>query len=118
MNNYTDFLFKANVGTLFNWNVKQLFVFLAAEYKTTNNVMNQIVLWDKIIRRGEGYDIHYSSINGKYPFWDDGFGLRNNNNVTLKFYWNVIPNAGLMPLRSGNDQITFSFPPTYLDRRQ
>uniref|UniRef100_A0A5K3FS98 Signal peptidase complex subunit 3 n=1 Tax=Mesocestoides corti TaxID=53468 RepID=A0A5K3FS98_MESCO len=108
---------KANVETLFNWNVKQIFIFLAAEYKTLTNEHNQVVLWDKIIRRGEDYNINYKSMNGKYPFWDDGFGLRNNDNVTLKFYWNIIPNAGIMPLRSSGSQIVFGFPPTYFDRK-
>ncbi|KAM7541387.1 hypothetical protein Aperf_G00000036785 [Anoplocephala perfoliata] len=108
---------KANVEPLFNWNVKQLFIFLVAEYKTSNNAVNQVVLWDKIIRRGENYDIHYKSMSGKYPFWDDGFGLRNNDNVTLKFYWNIIPNAGIMPLKSSADQVVFSFPSSYLERR-
>ncbi|VDD83855.1 unnamed protein product [Mesocestoides corti] len=107
----------ANVETLFNWNVKQIFIFLAAEYKTLTNEHNQVVLWDKIIRRGEDYNINYKSMNGKYPFWDDGFGLRNNDNVTLKFYWNIIPNAGIMPLRSSGSQIVFGFPPTYFDRK-
>lgn len=109
--------FQANVEPLFNWNVKQLFIFLVAEYRTQTNAVNQVVLWDKIIRRGENYDIHYERMNGKYPFWDDGFGLRNNDNVTLRFYWNIIPNAGLMPLRSSGDQVVFSFPSNYYERQ-
>ncbi|VDK34743.1 unnamed protein product [Taenia asiatica] len=109
---------KANVEPLFNWNVKQIFIFLAAEYKTPSNSVNQVALWDKIIRRGENYDIQYKSMKGKYPFWDDGSGLRNNDNVTLKFYWNIIPNAGIMPLKSSGSQIVFSFPPTYYETVQ
>ncbi|VDL95599.1 unnamed protein product [Schistocephalus solidus] len=108
---------RANVGELFNWNVKQLFILLAAEYKTADNELNQVVLWDKIIRRGENYDIDYKSMAGKYPFWDDGHGLRGNDNVTLKFYWNTIPNSGLMPLRSSGSQFVFAFPSKYIDRR-
>ncbi|EUB63593.1 Signal peptidase complex subunit 3 [Echinococcus granulosus] len=109
---------KANVEPLFNWNVKQLFIFLAAEYKTPSNSVNQVALWDKIIRRGESYDIEYKSMKGKYPFWDDGSGLRNNENITLKFYWNIIPNAGMMPLKSSGSQVVFSFPPTYYETVQ
>nr|CDS32113.1 signal peptidase complex subunit 3 [Hymenolepis microstoma] len=104
---------QADVSSLFNWNVKQLFVFLAAEYKTPTNEVNQVVLWDKIIRRGENYKIQYKRMNGKYPFFDDGFGLKDNDNVTLKFYWNIIPNAGFMPLRSSGSQSVISFPSKY-----
>lgn len=35
-----------------------------------------MVLWDKIILRGEKAVIDYQDINGKYPFFDDGTGLR------------------------------------------
>ncbi|VDL49389.1 unnamed protein product [Hymenolepis diminuta] len=107
---------QADVAPLFNWNVKQLFIFLAAEYRTPTNEVNQVVLWDKIIRRGENYNIQYKRMNGKYLFWDDGFGLKDNDNVTLKFYWNIIPNTGLMPLRSSGSQVVFSFPTKYHDR--
>lgn len=34
------------------------------------------MLWDKIILRGEKAVIDYKEINGKYPFFDDGTGLR------------------------------------------
>ncbi|KAG9132703.1 hypothetical protein Leryth_020904 [Lithospermum erythrorhizon] len=32
----------ANLQSLFTWNTKQVFVFLAAEYQTPKNVLNQI----------------------------------------------------------------------------
>ncbi|KAJ8297860.1 hypothetical protein KUTeg_024391 [Tegillarca granosa] len=62
---------------IFNWNVKQLFLYLTAEYKTSSHELNQVVLWDKIIRRGENSILDYRSINTKYYFWDYGNGLRN-----------------------------------------
>ena len=34
------------------------------------------MLWDKIILRGEKAVINYKEMNGKYPFFDDGTGLR------------------------------------------
>jgi len=42
---------QADMSPVFNWNVKQLFVYLVAEYSTMKNVVNQVVLWDKIIMR-------------------------------------------------------------------
>ena len=38
--------------------------------------INQVVLWDKIIQRGDISDLDLSSMNTKYYFWDDGNGLK------------------------------------------
>lgn len=38
--------------------------------------INQVVLWDKIIQRGESAVLDYRSMNTKYYFHDDGHGLR------------------------------------------
>jgi len=94
--------FQADLNPLFNWNVKQLFLYLTAEYSTPKNEVNQVcllinnvrllcfhgylsininsffkvVLWDKIIQRGENAILDYRSMNTKYYFWDDGNGLK------------------------------------------
>jgi len=34
------------------------------------------VLWDKIMLRGEKAEIDYKDLNAKYPFFDDGTGLK------------------------------------------
>ena len=57
----------------------------------------QVVLWDKIILRGENALLDYRSMNTKYYFWDDGNGLLNHQNVTMTLSWNIIPNAGNLP---------------------
>lgn len=36
----------------------------------------QVVLWDKIIRRGEKAKLNFKNMNVKYYFWDDGSGLK------------------------------------------
>ena len=61
-----------------------------------------MVLWDKIILRGENALLDYRSMNTKYYFWDDGNGLVNHKNVTMTLSWNIIPNAGNLP-RYGDD---------------
>jgi len=38
--------------------------------------INQVVLWDKIIRRGENAALDYKDLKAKYYFYDDGHGLR------------------------------------------
>ena len=56
---FLTFDLKADLTPLFNWNVKQLFLYLTAEYETQANVVNQVVLWDKIIQRGENAVLDY-----------------------------------------------------------
>ncbi|XP_037823724.1 signal peptidase complex subunit 3 [Lucilia sericata] len=110
---FITFDLETNLTSLFNWNVKQLFLFLTAEYSTEDNVLNQVVLWDKIIRRGENAILDFKNMNTKYYFWDDGNGLRNNKNVTLYLSWNIIPNAGVLPTVMSLDSHQFKFPSEY-----
>ena len=105
-----------NLKPLFDWNTKQVFLYLYANYTTSRNVradahthahacahtpgspqsaacactcvclsvcycplpqaVSQVVLWDKIVLRGENPVIDYTDMNTKYAFFDDGFGLR------------------------------------------
>ncbi len=110
---FLTFDLNADLTGLFNWNVKQLFLFLTAEYETSSNKLNQVVLWDKIIRRGENAVLDYQGLNTKYYFWDDGNGLVGNRNVTLTLSWNVVPNAGHLPNIYGDGGHSFSFPLEY-----
>ncbi|PAA68997.1 hypothetical protein BOX15_Mlig015155g1, partial [Macrostomum lignano] len=107
----------ADLNHLFNWNVKQLFVYITAHYKTEKNAFNQVVLWDKIIRRGESARLQYSRVNPKYYFWDDGFGLRGNPNVTLALQYNVIPNSGRLLNIYAEGRHVVSMPENYIKGR-
>lgn len=44
------FSLKADVRHLFHWNVKQMYVYVVAEYVTDSHDINQVVVWDKIVR--------------------------------------------------------------------
>ncbi|XP_046979077.1 signal peptidase complex subunit 3 [Vanessa cardui] len=114
---YLTFDLKTDLSNLFNWNVKQLFLYLTAEYVTPNNELNQVVLWDKIILRGENAVLDFKNMNTKYYFWDDGNGLKGHNNVTLTLSWNIIPNAGLLPNIQALGQHSFKFPVEYTQTR-
>ncbi|KAA8595398.1 hypothetical protein FQN60_012533 [Etheostoma spectabile] len=98
---------------IFDWNVKQLFLYLSAEYSTKSNSLNQVVLWDKIILRGENTKLNLRDMKSKYFFFDDGNGLRANKNITLTLSWNVVPNAGILPLVAGSGQVSLPFPDAY-----
>ncbi|KAE8653375.1 signal peptidase complex subunit 3B [Cucumis sativus] len=84
----------ADLQSLFTWNTKQVFVFVAAEYETPKNSLNQISLWDGIIPSKENakFSIHTSN---KYRFIDQGSNLKGKEfNLTL--HWHVMPKTGKM----------------------
>ncbi|VDI46538.1 signal peptidase complex subunit 3-like [Mytilus galloprovincialis] len=110
---FVVFDMQADLSKIFNWNVKQLFLYLTAEYESKAHVLNQVVIWDKIIKRGENSLLDYRSSNTKYYFWDYGNGLKGNKNVTLTLSWNVIPNAGTLPKVMGEGQHRVKFPDEY-----
>ncbi|EEB17499.1 microsomal signal peptidase 23 kD subunit, putative [Pediculus humanus corporis] len=114
---FITFDLQTDLSNLFNWNVKQLFLYLTAEYETSNNKLNQVVLWDKIILRGENAMLDFKNMNTKYYFWDDGNGLKGNKNVTLTLSWNIIPNAGILPNILALGQHSFRFPVEYTATR-
>ncbi|PSN42996.1 Signal peptidase complex subunit 3 [Blattella germanica] len=86
-------------------------------YTTTTYLLTLVVLWDKIILRGENAVLDFKNMNTKYYFWDDGNGLKGNPNVTLTLSWNIIPNAGLLPSIFALGQHVFRFPSEYTTSR-
>lgn len=109
-----QFNLDADFENCFDWNVKQLFIFLTANYKTEANVFNQVVLWDFILNRGEKAQLNLRNHNTEYYMWDDGFGLRGNNNVTLTLSMNIIPNAGFLQIAHSPVVHTFAFSDVYI----
>ncbi|KAL8109387.1 signal peptidase complex subunit 3B-like [Apium graveolens] len=88
------FNISANLQSLFTWNTKQVFVFLAAEYETPKNSMNQVSLWDVIILNKKDAEFWIRTAN-KYRFIDQGSNLRGRDfNLTL--HWHVMPKTGKM----------------------
>ena len=84
----------ADLQSLFTWNTKQVFIFVAAEYETRKNSLNQVSLWDAIIPAKERAKFWIRSSN-KYRFVDHGKNLRGKEfNLTL--HWHVMPKTGKM----------------------
>ena len=52
---------------LFNWNTKQLFLYLQAEYVDAKGVRNEVVIWDRIIHKKENANLSLTGRN-KYVF--------------------------------------------------
>jgi len=108
---------EADVSSIFNWNVKQLFLYLVAEYKTPKNEVNQVVLWDKIVLRSERAVVIEEKVAPKYYFLDDGQHLLGHENVTLTLRWNIIPNAGYLANAQGEGSYQIKFPSSYVSGR-
>ncbi|KAK3024996.1 hypothetical protein RJ639_044373 [Escallonia herrerae] len=84
----------ANLESLFTWNTKQVFVFVAAEYDTPKNSLNQVSLWDGIIPSKEQAKFSIHTTN-KYRFIDEGSNLRGKE-FNLTMHWHVMPKTGKM----------------------
>ena len=80
---------------VWNWNVKQLFIYITARYVTKENIYNEIVIWDKIVNRTQDSRIKLYEIYNKYPIIDYGTSLRNTP-ITLTLNWDVMPITGTL----------------------
>ncbi|XP_078086873.1 signal peptidase complex subunit 3-like isoform X2 [Mustelus asterias] len=83
------------------------------EYATEKNTLNQVVLWDKILQRGENPRLNLPNVSPKYLFLDDGNGLKGNQNVSLSLSWNIVPNAGILYLIPASGQKVIPLPENY-----
>ncbi|KAL8430944.1 hypothetical protein ACSSS7_005620 [Eimeria intestinalis] len=86
---------KVDLRGLFQWNAKQLFLFVSAEYETPQHRNNQVVIYDKIISREEDAMLDLVNIPSKYHLRDKGRGLRGRA-ITLKLQVVYHPIVGRM----------------------
>ncbi|XP_062194122.1 signal peptidase complex subunit 3B-like [Phragmites australis] len=84
----------ADLSSLFTWNTKQVFVFVAAEYETSQNALNQVSLWDGIIPSKEHAKFLIHTTN-KYRFIDQGSNLKGKD-FNLTMHWHIMPKTGKM----------------------
>ncbi|CAD5218190.1 unnamed protein product [Bursaphelenchus okinawaensis] len=106
------FSLSADLTPVFNWNVKQVYCWLQAEYEVDGRPGNQVVLWDKYFFRHHNNLINEERIKPAYYFQDDGVNLRNRN-VTFSLHWTVVPNAGWMRNVQGQGAKSIIFPEAY-----
>ncbi|CDJ53814.1 signal peptidase subunit, putative [Eimeria brunetti] len=86
---------KADLRGLFQWNAKQLYLFVVAEYETPQHTQNQVVVFDRIITDEMDALVDYENIPAKYHLRDKGKGLRNRE-ITLKLQIVYHPIVGRM----------------------
>ncbi|EWM24344.1 microsomal signal peptidase 23 kd [Nannochloropsis gaditana] len=94
-----NFDLKADLSPAFDWNIKQLFVFLVVEYESKKNVLSQVVVWDRIIERKEDAVLNLKAEFLDYPLRDPAVELRNKN-ITLRLVWDHMPLTGTLFMRS------------------
>jgi signal peptidase complex subunit 3 len=82
-------------SNLFHWNTKQLFLYVVLEYESNNYGRNQVVFWDKIIRRTDGKRLSITGLKNKYPLVDIDDQLPGTAAI-VKMYWNTVPQVGYL----------------------
>mmetsp|Transcript_1831 Transcript_1831/g.3996 ORF Transcript_1831/g.3996 Transcript_1831/m.3996 type:complete len:177 (-) Transcript_1831:110-640(-) len=93
-----SFDLQADMTPAFHWNIKQLFVYVIATYKTDTNPKNQIVLWDRIIENTdppEKKQLNEKNVFVKYGLVDQGAELRGKE-VELSLHWDHMPLTGTL----------------------
>ncbi|KAK0546602.1 Signal peptidase complex subunit [Tilletia horrida] len=86
----------ADFSSLFNWNTKQVFVSLAAEYVTAKHAVNQAVIWDRIVRRKQDAHVAIEGEVNKYGFKAIDKSFKNITDVTFTLKWNAMPHVGAL----------------------
>ncbi|XP_008806256.1 signal peptidase complex subunit 3A-like [Phoenix dactylifera] len=99
-----------DLRSLFTWNTKQVFIFLAAEYETSKNSLNQISLWDHIVP-DKDHAKFQAQVANKYPLIDQGSNLHGKK-VELALHWHVMPRTGRM-IQDKMAVSSFYLPGTY-----
>jgi len=90
-----NFNITADLTPLFNWNTKQLFLYLEAEYYNAKGVKNEVVIWDRIVRRKEDAFIKFVGKN-KYKFRDISNSFKNVPPANYSLKYNIMPYVGVL----------------------
>lgn len=102
---------EADLRSVWNWNVKQLFVYVKATYATEKYPRNEVVVWDKIVQTKEASKFRIAVSKSKYPLRDIGFGLRNAK-VNLTLSYDIMPITGRLFIHDAGHKV-FSMPASY-----
>ncbi|EPS38965.1 hypothetical protein H072_7256 [Dactylellina haptotyla CBS 200.50] len=110
-NEYAKIKFDLNADfdSLYNWNTKQIYVWISTSYGGDRYPTNEMIIWDKIIdKTALSKKITLKNEPAKYNVHDIT-GAYANRNATLKLSWNVQPHVGVLMWGSASDSVTESF---------
>ena len=92
---FVNFNVTADLTPLFHWNTKQLFLYLEAEYTNTQGVKNEVVIWDRIVRRKQDAVINVEGKN-KYMFRELSGKFKNVAPAHYSLKYNIMPYVGAL----------------------
>ncbi|GMM32793.1 signal peptidase complex subunit [Saccharomycopsis crataegensis] len=100
----------ADLSPLFNWNTKQVFVYLTAEYPGKNSqASNKVTYWDKIVTSKEDANLELKNQRSKYNVWDVEKTFRGREAV-VRLEWNIQPHIGPLVWGSTVSNATIVYP--------
>ncbi|PFH37626.1 signal peptidase subunit protein [Besnoitia besnoiti] len=101
----------ADLTSCFNWNTKQLFVYVVVRYETPKHSRNEVIIWDRIVTDPEDAILEFEGVMNSYPLRDHGRGLRNRT-VTVSLEYAYHPIVG--SIRSSHvTSSTYTLPSSY-----
>ncbi|KAI0047907.1 signal peptidase 22 kDa subunit [Auriscalpium vulgare] len=92
---FVNFNITADLSPLFNWNTKQLFLYLQAEYTNAQGVQNEVVIWDRIVRRKDDAVLKVVGKN-KYTFREYSSKFKDVPPARYSLKYNLMPYVGLL----------------------
>eukprot|EP00474_Spongospora_subterranea_P008511 CRZ08969.1 hypothetical protein [Spongospora subterranea] len=98
------FSIDCDFSSMFNWNVKQLFVYVQASYISPKKVENRLVLWDQIMPRDSNHKIRLDQQLPEYKLYDILSEL-GQANMTVSIHCDVMPSVGLLHSRHGHSHV-------------
>lgn len=90
----------ADLRPAWDWNTKQLFVYLVASYETEDYTENKLVLWDGIIRKKEDALINKIHERAEYLLSNMQSNI-SGLNTTLRLHYEIDPHVGMLYSFSG-----------------
>ncbi|CAO3631044.1 unnamed protein product [Mucor hiemalis] len=100
----------ADFTPIFNWNTKQVFVTVVAEYQSKNFERNSVVLWDKIITSKDKAHLKLRNVRNKYAMIDVSQQW-NYEHANLTLAWDVTPFVGILQAGKSSEGSSFVLPP-------
>lgn len=98
----------------FNWNLKQLFVYVLATYKTPIHDRNEVIIHDSIITKKQNAKKSFKNMLTEYSLKDYSNHLRNNT-IELQVCYKYMPYVGFAKTYKGH-KISYKLPAEYFDR--
>ncbi|KAF8504104.1 signal peptidase 22kDa subunit [Gautieria morchelliformis] len=109
---FYTFDYEADLTPLFDWNTKQIFLYLSAEYTNAQGVKNDVVLWDRIVRRKRDAKIKIKGVKNKYRFRELSTSFSNVSPANFTLKYNLMPYVGVLTYgEAGRTPNAIPFPP-------